>query len=161
MIILGSQLSSFTGAKSAFPIEIAKLFESKLGTFGYYIFLVGFWNAVFSSLLGVWQSVPYLFTDFFQLTTKKEIPQFSESKPYRYYLIALGIIPIISLWYKFEKIQLAYAISGALFIPILALVLLILTNKKNMKDSKSSILQNTFLILTLIIFVYFGILKFF
>ena len=161
MIILGSQLSSYTGPKSSFPIAIAKLFESRFGILGYYIFLIGFWNAVFSSLLGVWQSVPYLFTDFFHLVTKQEIPRFSESRPYRYYLVALGIIPIISLWYKFEKIQLAYAISGALFIPILALVLIILTNKKNMKDSKSSFLQNTFLMLTLIIFAYFGILKFF
>ncbi len=32
-----------------------------------WVFLVGFWGAVFSSLLGVWQSAPYLFADFLRL----------------------------------------------------------------------------------------------
>jgi hypothetical protein len=31
------------------------------------VFLLGFWGAVFSSVLGVWQSAPYLFADFVAL----------------------------------------------------------------------------------------------
>ena len=38
--------------------------QRSLGPSGKWIFLVGFWAAVFSALLGVWQSLPYLFTDF-------------------------------------------------------------------------------------------------
>ena len=36
-----------------------------------WVFLVGFWGAVFSSLLGVWQSAPYLFADFLQLSKRR------------------------------------------------------------------------------------------
>jgi len=161
MIILGSHLSQFTGPKSAFPLEVASLFQTKLGVFGKYVFLIGFWNAVFSSLLGVWQSVPYLFTDFYQLTTRKKVKNYAKSAPYKYYLLAIGLLPIVSLWYKFEKIQLAYAICGALFIPALAFTLLILTNNEKMNESKSTVFQNILLALTLGTFIYFGYLKFF
>jgi len=37
-------------------------------------FLVGAWGAVFSSLLGVWQSVPYLFADCWRLIRKPRTP---------------------------------------------------------------------------------------
>ena len=33
-------------------------------------FSVGFWAAVFASLLGVWQSVPYLYADFYGILKK-------------------------------------------------------------------------------------------
>ena len=41
-----------------------------LGTFGRLAFSAGFWAAVFASLLGVWQSVPYLYADFYGILKK-------------------------------------------------------------------------------------------
>ena len=37
-------------------------------------FSVGFWAAVFASLLGVWQSVPYLYADFYGIVKKMRPP---------------------------------------------------------------------------------------
>ena len=49
------------GAAAGRPVGVT------LGPPGKWIFLVGFWAAVFSALLGVWQSLPYLFADFLRL----------------------------------------------------------------------------------------------
>ena len=59
-----------------------------VGPFGKWVFLVGFWAAVFSALLGVWQSLPYLFTDLLWLRAGRGIGQrgdvdVSRSLPYR------------------------------------------------------------------------------
>ena len=46
---------------------MAEMLGSILGPAGFFVYAVGFWAAVFASLLGVWQSLPYLFTDFLRL----------------------------------------------------------------------------------------------
>ena len=45
--------------------KMAEMLGTILGAFGVYAYSVGFWAAVFASLLGVWQSVPYLYADLF------------------------------------------------------------------------------------------------
>lgn len=50
--------------------KMAEALGNVLGTFGRIAFSVGFWAAVFASLLGVWQSVPYLYADLFGIVTK-------------------------------------------------------------------------------------------
>ena len=44
---------------------MAAMLEPTLGAAGRWTFLVGFWGAVATSMLGVWQGVPYLFADFY------------------------------------------------------------------------------------------------
>ena len=44
----------------------------RLGIAARWTFLIGAWGAIFSSLLGVWQSVPYLFADTLSEATLKE-----------------------------------------------------------------------------------------
>ena len=50
--------------------KMAATLGALLGTFGGFAFSVGFWAAVFASLLGVWQSVPYLYADFYGIVKK-------------------------------------------------------------------------------------------
>src|SRR5215203_2524057 len=50
--------------------RMASALGNILGTFGRVAFSVGFWAAVFASLLGVWQSVPYLYADFYGILKK-------------------------------------------------------------------------------------------
>ncbi|HBE70990.1 MAG TPA: hypothetical protein DDW52_22825, partial [Planctomycetaceae bacterium] len=67
MVIIGSQLGQLSGSGATLVVNIADLLEERsalLGPVLRWAFLVGAWGAVFSSLLGVWQSVPYLFADF-------------------------------------------------------------------------------------------------
>ena len=45
--------------------KMAEVLGTLLGPFGAMLLRMGFWAAVFASLLGVWQSIPYLFADFY------------------------------------------------------------------------------------------------
>lgn len=161
MIIIGSKLDLTTASKANFALLVSGKLEQTLGSFGKYAFLFGFWGGVFSSLLGVWQSVPYLFTDYMSIKGKVDSSSdFSKSLYYRRYLYCLGIVPLVSLFINFEAIQLAYAVMGAFFMPLLALSLLILNNqKKFVGEFKNGILTNIILVITLVFFSYTGIKK--
>ena len=50
--------------------KMAEMLGTMLGPFGVYAYSVGFWAAVFASLLGVWQSIPYLYADFYGIVRK-------------------------------------------------------------------------------------------
>ena len=50
--------------------KMAEMLGAILGPFGAYAYSVGFWAAVFASLLGVWQSVPYIYADFYSILKK-------------------------------------------------------------------------------------------
>jgi Mn2+/Fe2+ NRAMP family transporter len=162
MIIIGSKLDMTNVAKANFSLTVATQLRDILGPFGYYTFLLGFWGGVFSSLLGVWQSVPYLFTDYMEL--KGKVPagsEFRKTKYYSNYLYFIAIIPMVSLFMNFESIQLAYAVMGAFFMPLLALSLLILNNSNFVGKFKNGWFANIILTITLLFFSYTGVVKVF
>jgi len=123
-------------------VGLAGQLEARIGPAGRWIFLVGSWTAVASSLLGVWQAVPYIFADYWRLhrrpmASRSAIHQGdahrhitgmvrTNSWPYRTYLLALATIPLWQVGHPFREVQKYYAVMGAVFIPLLALVLLIL-----------------------------------
>ena len=103
------------------------------------LFLAGAWAAVFSSLLGVWQAIPYLFADFWHLQSQKKSLSPDHFKPYqvdtrgksyRGYLIALALVPLLGLGYDFQIVQKAYSVFGALVMPMVALTLLLLNGRE-------------------------------
>ncbi|MCG8407273.1 MAG: Nramp family divalent metal transporter [Phycisphaerales bacterium] len=165
MIIIGSQVTiTGSGAKVA-PLLAAQL-EKTMGTAGKWVFLVGFWGAVFSSLLGVWQSVPYLFADFLTLRRCRSLEQrqaidYTKTRAYRIYLVAIATIPTILLWYEVLQIQKAYAVLGACFMPLLALTLLVLNNRRDLVTPRfcNGWLTNMMLAATLLFFLYHGATK--
>ncbi len=79
--------------------KMAAALGTLLGTFGRVAFSVGFWAAVFASLLGVWQSVPYLYADFYGIVNKmspearKEVVKVT-STPYRLALAFITLVPL-------------------------------------------------------------------
>jgi Mn2+/Fe2+ NRAMP family transporter len=115
--------------------KMAEMLGTLLGRFGVYAFSVGFWAAVFASLLGVWQSVPYLYADFYAIlkgipsTARQDLTKVT-SVPYR---IALVFITLAPLPFAFLRrpivIIIAYTIIGSLFVPFLAATLLYLNNR--------------------------------
>ena len=114
---------------------MAEVLGSLLGPFGVYAYSLGFWAAVFASLLGVWQSVPYLYADFYAII--KRLPAESRhevtkvtSTPYR---LALAFVTLAPLPFAFTGrplvIIVTYTVVGSLFIPFLAATLLYLNNR--------------------------------
>ena len=139
MVIIGSTLPLPEKGGAGLIVDLAAQLEGPLGPVGKWAFLIGVWGAVFSSLLGVWQAIPYLFTDLWFLLRRRfrEGPgevanrvDYTRSRPYRAYLLALAIVPVFWLGMPFSMVQKAYAISGALFIPMLAVTLLVLNGRR-------------------------------
>lgn len=157
MIVIGSSVQLERGPTMA--LELAEQLGSVLGQPGKWIFLVGFWGAVFSSLLGVWQSVPYMFADFVCLSrtsaerhaAKQDL---AATTPYRFYLCAIAIIPLPLLWLTVERAQLTYAVLGSLFIPFLALTLLLMNTNAQWVDEqfRNKWVTNVLLVATLLFF---------
>ncbi|MCA1586684.1 MAG: Nramp family divalent metal transporter, partial [Acidobacteria bacterium] len=115
--------------------QMAGTLGTLLGPFGTYAYSVGFWAAVFASLLGVWQSVPYLYADYYGILTRAPQEMRTQltkvtSTPYR---LALLFITLVPLPFAFVGrpifIIVTYTIIGSLFVPFLAATLLYLNNR--------------------------------
>jgi Mn2+/Fe2+ NRAMP family transporter len=137
MIVIGSQIH-VEGGGSTLIVNLADQLTTALGPAAKWAFLIGAWGAVFSSLLGVWQSVPYLFADLWNLMrdgSHRSIDRVvdTKSRPYQFYLFAIGVIPCLGLLLlDFRTTQKWNAILGAMFIPMLAVVLLILNGQSRL-----------------------------
>lgn len=133
MVIIGSTIE-IEGRGAGLLVTLADSLEKPLGLTGRWLFLVGAFSAIFSSLLGVWQAVPYLFADvwrlFFTQTTQPASKNITRTAPYQFYLFAITFIPMLGLLMSFKEAQKLYAVTGALFIPLLAIALLILNGKR-------------------------------
>jgi Mn2+/Fe2+ NRAMP family transporter len=115
--------------------KMAEMLGTTLGTFGVYAYSVGFWAAVFASLLGVWQSVPYLYADFYGVWKKMPHPERQAltkvtSTPYRLALIFITLAPLpFAFMQRPVAIIVTYTIVGSFFVPFLAATLLYLNNR--------------------------------
>jgi hypothetical protein len=114
---------------------MAETLGSILGPFGVWAYSIGFWAAVFASLLGVWQSVPYLYADFYGIV-KRLAPEERAavvkvtSKPYRLALLWVSLVPIpFAFTGRPIAVIVTYTIVGSLFVPFLAATLLYLNNR--------------------------------
>ena len=161
MVIIGSTIR-VEGGGSTLIVQLAGKLGEELGVVGQWVFLLGAFGAVFSSLLGVWQSIPYLFTDLWgmlgegQITRERLID--TRSKAYRGYLYAMAIIPMTGLWVGFARMQKFYAIVGALFVPMLALSLLLLNGRSKWVGEQyhNHLLTSITLIVILLFFLMAG-----
>lgn len=163
MIIIGSRVH-ITGKGATVALVLAEQLARSLGPVGKWLFLLGFWGAVFTSLLGVWQGVPYLFADFLYLRRGRSLGRdqtidIKKTVEYRVFLAALTVLPMSLLWLNVQQVQLAYAVMGALFIPLVALTLLLLNNRRTLvaPGFRNSLAVNALLIVTLAFFLYLGV----
>lgn len=139
-------------------LSVAKRLELVVGPVGMSFFLVGFWCAVFSSMLGVWQGVPYLFADFVQqYTLRGKTPRAvnTRSMEYRAYLVYIAIPPMaLLLAGKPVWLVIIYAVAGAFFMPLLGIILLFLNNRRQwLGDLRNGIVSNLLLLSSVLVFV--------
>jgi Mn2+/Fe2+ NRAMP family transporter len=144
-------------------LGVATHLETVVGPVGKWCFLVGFWCAVFSSMLGVWQGVPYLFADFVNQYTTPASVAMRENAPrdvdtrssaYRGYLLYIAIPPMLLLLAdKPVWLVIIYAVAGAFFMPLLGIVLLYLNNHRRwLCDLKNGPLANLVLSASVLVF---------
>ncbi|RYL93363.1 divalent metal cation transporter [Sporolactobacillus sp. THM19-2] len=127
--------------------------------------LLAFWSAVFSSLLGVWNGVPYLFADFvrtIRMKKNKELadkPVTEKDPMYRLYLFWLTFPPMIMYFFgKPVELIILYGVLGSLFMPFLAITLTILLNSKKVdRDARNRWLTNAVLIGCIMMFGFLGL----
>jgi Mn2+/Fe2+ NRAMP family transporter len=109
---------------------LADRIGAEIGPLGRAVFLIGFWGAAFSSVLGVFHGVPFLFDDIFHLWQRRERTG-QRGHAYRSWAAYLTLAAISALvirrpvWLVF-----AYTIVGSLFFPFVISTLLFLNNSR-------------------------------
>ena len=134
IMVISAGVSPDVLSGSKMVLAVAEQMGATVGDIGKWCFLIGFWGAVFSSMLGVWQGVPYLFADFVHEWQNKPGEKVIDTRsvPYRAYLAFLAIPPMVLLWSgKPVWVVLAYAVAGAAFMPLLAGLLLYMNGFRN------------------------------
>jgi Mn2+/Fe2+ NRAMP family transporter len=145
--------------------KMAETLGAVIGPVGFYAYAVGFWAAVFASLLGIWQSIPYLVADYYGLMrrypreARERLTQVS-STPYRMALLFITLAPIPFAFVDQPLFMIkTFTIVGSLFIPFLAATLLYLNNFKIPQESgvpRNSVLTNAILAFALVLFAVVG-----
>ncbi|MFJ8883342.1 Nramp family divalent metal transporter [Streptomyces sp. NPDC102402] len=145
MLIVGaellhsSQLALTKGDQGL--IDLGKILDDRFGTVTAKLFLVGFFAASFSSLIGVWHGVSLMFADFVErfragraapgkeTAGSETVGRQERSVPFRAYLLWLTFPPMTLLWLDEPfGLVIGYGVLGAFFMPFLALTLLWLLN---------------------------------
>ncbi|MFG3407281.1 Nramp family divalent metal transporter [Streptomyces sp. NPDC048142] len=182
MLIVGaellhaSQIALTSGDRGL--IDLGQVLETRFGSSTATLFLVGFFAASFSSLIGVWHGVSLMFADFVERfrapaagageageagkageAGEHEGPAVVErrqrSLPFRVYLLWLTFPPMTLLWLDEPfGLVIAYGVLGAFFMPFLALTLLWLLNScRTPGEWRNGWLSNGMLTLAGLLFV--------
>jgi Mn2+/Fe2+ NRAMP family transporter len=131
MVIIGSTVS-IEGRGADLLVRLADALGDEVGTTGRWLFLIGALGAVFSSLLGVWQAVPYIFSDVWGRLAGAPEKNLAKSRRYRLFQLGIATFPMLGLVTSFRQAQFLYAFTGAAFLPLLAAALLILNGRKSL-----------------------------
>ncbi len=113
-------------------VDLALVLEDRYGGTLATVFLVGFWAAATSSLVGVWNGVSLMFADFVGHVRglgERDPDRLGGGRWYRAYVLWLTFPPIALLFFG-EPVYLilVYGVLGAIFMPFLAITLLWILN---------------------------------
>ena len=113
-------------------VDLAAVLQDRYGEWAGKVFLVGFWAAAMSSLVGVWNGVSLMFADFMTNVRgghSDDADARAGGKWYKAYILWLTFPPMVMLFLgKPVWLILAYGVLGAFFMPFLAVTLLWLLN---------------------------------
>lgn len=113
-------------------LDLSNVLADRYGTWAGKVFLVGFFSAAMSSLLGVWNGVSLMFADLvghLRGLVVDDPDRLGGGRWYKAYILWLTIPPMAMLFLgKPIWLILAYGVLGALFMPFLSVTLLWLLN---------------------------------
>jgi Mn2+/Fe2+ NRAMP family transporter len=156
LTIVASQCNATVTQGNGIVLEVASRLKLSVGLAGQWAFLIGFWCAVFTSLLGVWQGVPYLYADLVTSRAggKVNAAELKKTWAYRGYLLFLAGPPLVLLFIERPvAIVTVFTLVGAFFMPLLAAILLYLNYfARREGEVDSGWLRNSLLLWALVIF---------
>ncbi len=113
-------------------LDLSVVLQDRYGQWAGKVFLIGFWAAAMSSLVGVWNGVSLMFADFMTIVRGGESTDADAragGRWYKAYILWLTFPPMAMLFLgKPVWLILAYGVLGAFFMPFLAVTLLWLLN---------------------------------
>jgi len=166
MLVVGAEVVSAAGislsAGDKGLVDLSGVLNDKYGAVVGTGFLIGFWAASFSSIIGVWSGVSLMFADFWGNMRGKPSGHPDTrmgGKYFKFYLLWLTFPPmILFLLGKPIGLILAYGVLGSLFMPFLAITLLGLLNGKHIPaEWKNKLRTNIALSICALLFMVLGV----
>ncbi|MQA88032.1 MAG: divalent metal cation transporter [Streptosporangiales bacterium] len=166
MMIIGAEFLFGTGRsieESEGLAALADPFGDRFGAAARWLFLIGFFSTTFSSVVGAWNGMSFLFADFVRIA--RRIPD-EEAGPHT--AVTAPAFRIFLFWVAFPSMLLllfgrpvllviVYAALGALAMPFLVLVLLWLLNSRRVvPEYRNKILANVVYGVILVLFLILG-----
>jgi Mn2+/Fe2+ NRAMP family transporter len=138
-------------------LTLADVLEDRYGHWAGKLFLVGFWAAAMSSLVGVWNGVSMMFADFVANTrgqSSDDPDARMGGRYYKAYILWLTFPPMVMMLLgKPIALILAYGVLGAFFMPFLAVTLLwILNTDRTPEEWRNRIWSNSAMVLCALAF---------
>jgi Mn2+/Fe2+ NRAMP family transporter len=130
----------------------------EIGPIGRAVFLLGFWGAAFSSVMGVYHGVPFLFDDMLHVWRRQ--PAGGQRGPaYRAWAVYLGAAAISALLLRRPVwLVFAYTVVGSFFFPFVISTLLWLNNSSRVvREARNGPFVNVLLGAALLLYVYLAV----
>lgn len=143
-------------------LDLSTVLADRYGRWAGTIFLLGFWSAAMSSLIGVWNGVSLMFADFaghVRGLAEDDPERGSKGKAYKAYICWLTFPPMAMLFLgKPVWLILAYGVLGAFFMPFLAVTLLwILNTDRVPREWRNKPLSNILMIICAVLFAVLAV----
>ncbi len=140
-------------------VLLGDVLRERFGTGVWALFMVGFWATSMTSILGVWNGVSLMFSDFARTLRGKppvEGEAATRTPEFRAYALWLTFPPLVLLFQFTDRpvqLVLLYGALGAFFMPFLAGTLLVLLNNRKVdQQHRNGWLSNSMLIAALVLF---------
>ncbi|MFH8766116.1 Nramp family divalent metal transporter [Streptomyces althioticus] len=148
-------------------VQLGDILDDRYGTTTGTLFLVGFFAASFTSLIGVWHGVSLMFADFLARQRGERQARADElasgrrerSWTFRAYLLWLTFPPMILLFQDEPfRLIIIYGVLGAAFMPFLALTLLwLLNSSRTPREWRNGYLSNGMLAVAGLLFLVLAV----
>ena len=130
----------------------------EIGPIGRAVFLLGFWGAAFSSVMGVYHGVPFLFDDMLRLWRRQ--PAGGQRGPaYRAWAVYLAAAAISALLVRRPVwLVFAYTVVGSMFFPFVVSTLLWLNNSSRVvRQARNGAIVNAVLGSALLLYLFLAV----
>jgi Mn2+/Fe2+ NRAMP family transporter len=162
MMVVGTELLYVAGISIAKGdkglLDLGGVLRQRFGPVMWSIFMIGFWATSMTSLLGVWNGVSLMFSDFVRhARSRPEVSgeRATRTAEFRAYLLWLTFPPMLLTFFVSDnpvQLVLVYGVLGALFMPFLAATLLWLLNWRVDRQHRNGWVSNAMLIVSLLLF---------